>query len=90
MPRNASPQDDFYRSYVRRLVKDTKADAAMTYEDLADALRKNGVHIDAQVLTNRINRGAFTLAFAFQLFAALGIDSIEIPGPPRGLKRIKR
>ena len=72
MPRNASPQDDFYRSFIRNLVKDTKAAAGMTYEDLADALRANGVHIDAQVLTNRINRGSFTLAFAFQLFAALG------------------
>ncbi len=87
MPANKQSVDDFYRSYVRRLVKDAKADAGMTYKELAAALRLNGVRIGTQVLINRINRGAFKIAFVFQVFAVLGIKTIDIPEPPKSLKR---
>lgn len=87
MPASRSPVDEFYRSYLRRLVKEAKADAGMTYKDLAKALRANGVRIGTQVLTNRVNRGAYKAAFAFQVFSVLGIKSIDIPEPPKTFRK---
>lgn len=85
-----TPQTEFFRRYAQKLIQDARADSEMTYESLAKALHSYGVDIEPQVLNNRIVRGRFSFVFALQLLAALGIESIHIPDPPRGLKKPSR
>ena len=54
----------------------------MSYLELARRLKSHGVTIDEQVLINRINRGTYSFAFALQVLAALGVDSVKVPKLP--------
>lgn len=81
MPKVKSPLDTYYQRLVRKMVIDAKdrQEQPFAYRDLADRLREHGIHIDHQVLINKIRRGTFSFAFALQVLAALGETKINIP-----------
>ncbi|TWO72329.1 hypothetical protein FN976_06410 [Caenimonas sedimenti] len=81
----------FYEREARRLIRDVKNKQAkpgkpFAYEDLADLLRRQGMKISRQSLTNKITRGTFSLAFAMEVLALLGENRIDIPPLPAAEK----
>ncbi|MBM4192633.1 MAG: hypothetical protein FJ196_06215 [Gammaproteobacteria bacterium] len=72
----------FYESQARELIKRIRREKDMPYWRLAENLSAMGVDMEEQVLINRVNRGRYSFAFALQLLAALGVDTLEVPRPP--------
>jgi hypothetical protein len=70
---------DFYEARAKALIKELRESQDISYKELARRLESFGVHVSDRVLINRINRGAFTFAFALMVLAALGQKSIDIP-----------
>jgi hypothetical protein len=54
----------------------------VSYKELSRRLEGQGLQASERVLINRFNRGRFSLAFALQVAAALGVATIEVPTPP--------
>lgn len=73
---------NFYLLRAKSLVKEAREEKGVPYLELAKRLKSHGVMIDEQVLINRINRGTYSFAFALQVLAALGVDSIKVPKLP--------
>jgi hypothetical protein len=91
-PAKRSPLTAFYEQEARRLIrnvkdKQKKPGEPFAYEDLAQLLRQQGMHITRQGLTNKVTRGTFSLAFAMEVLALLGETRIDIPPLPPALKR---
>lgn len=78
---------EFYETRAKSLIKDLREEKNISYKDLARRLEAEGVLIDVQVLINRVNQGKFSFAFALQLLAAMGVESIEVPRAPRARAR---
>ena len=74
---------DFYEARAKSIIKDLREDKNLSYKELARRLEAQGVVIDDRVLINRINRGGFSFAFALQLLAAMGAESVDVPRLPR-------
>ena len=70
---------EFYEARAKSLVKDLREEKNNSYKDLARRLEAEGALIDVQVLINRVNQGKFSFAFALQLLATMGADSIYVP-----------
>ena len=70
---------DYYAKQARDLLRQAKEDRQITHAQLAAMLKEHGEHIETQVLINKINRGTFSMQFAFQCLAAMGVKTIEIP-----------
>lgn len=73
---------------AKSLIKDLREEKNISYKDLARRLEAEGMVVDVQVLINRVNNGKFSFAFALQLLAAMGAESIDIPRAPR--TRVKK
>lgn len=73
----------FYETEARELIKRIRRDKGVPYWKLAESLSESGVDMDVQALINRVNRGNYSFAFALQLLAALGVETLEVPRPPR-------
>lgn len=78
---------DFYEARAKSLIKDLREEKNISYKDLARRLEAEGVLIDVQVLINRVNQGKFSFAFALQLLAAMGAETIDIPRAPKARTR---
>lgn len=70
---------EFYEARAKSLVKDLREEKNISYKDLARRLEAEGALIDVQVLINRVNQGKFSFAFALQLLAAMGADTLDVP-----------
>lgn len=75
--------NDFYETQARELIKRIRREKDIPYWKLADNLLELGVEIKVQPLINRVNRGDFKFAFALQLLAAMGVDTLEVPRPAK-------
>lgn len=69
----------FYEVQARDLVRQTREQKQVTYEQLAKRLVAHGVVLDTQALTNKVNRGRYNFAFALQLLAALDVKMLNLP-----------
>ena len=69
----------YYSDEARDLLRGARAQKRITARQLAGLLREHGESIEPQVLINKINRGTFSMQFAFQCLAAMGVKTIEIP-----------
>jgi hypothetical protein len=76
----------YYRARAKAIVKELRTRNGVSYEQLVEALNKQGWAMSRQVLINRINRGTFSFAFALQLLAILGEEKLPIPRAPRAEK----
>lgn len=75
---------EFYEAQAKFIIKDLREDKGLSYKELARRLESEGVHMDVQVLINRVNQGRFSFAFALQLLlSAMGVDGLNVPQPPR-------
>lgn len=72
---------DFYDARSKSIIKDLRKSQGVSYKELARRLESYGVVVDDRVLINRINRGGFSFAFALQVLAALGAETISVPKP---------
>ncbi len=73
---------DFYEARAKSLLKDLRESKGVSYKELARRLEAYGVTVDYRVLINRVNRGDFSFAFALQVLAALGAQSVDVPPLP--------
>lgn len=78
--------ETFYEIQARELIKRIRRDKEMPYWKLAQNLEALGVEMEEQALINRVNRGRYTFAFALQLLAALGVDTLDVPRPGKNLQ----
>lgn len=72
----------YYQKQAKKIIKDVRENLDVSYKDLSLRLEAYGVHIEPQVLINRINKGKFSFTFALQVLAALGYQYISIPEYP--------
>lgn len=83
--------DSPWDKYAARLVKDLLHVRRMDYSQLSIGFfEKVGQEVKPQILTNKINRGTFSLGFFLQCLVAMELDLDEVPwetlrnlnGPP--------
>ena len=72
---------EFYEGRAKSLIKDLREDKGLSYKELARRLESEGVHMDVQVLINRVNQGKYSFVFALQLLAAMGVETLDVPKP---------
>ena len=72
----------FYEAQAKSIIKDLREQKQLSYKELARRLEAEGVLVTDQVLINRINRGSYSFAFALQLLAAMGADTVDVPKAP--------
>ncbi|MBX3657963.1 MAG: hypothetical protein KF740_05985 [Ramlibacter sp.] len=82
-------ENAFYETEARELIKRIRREKDVPYWRLAENLSALGVEMEEQALINRVNRGRYSFAFALQLLAALGVETLEVPRPPRAGHRPK-
>lgn len=73
----------FYEAGAKSIIKDLRESKQLSYKELARRLESEGVHIDVQVLINRVNQGKYSFAFALQLLAAMGAEVVAVPKPQK-------
>jgi 3-mercaptopyruvate sulfurtransferase SseA len=67
-----------WKREARRILKSALDTRNVSPKQLSRALESIGVDEDPKVLSNKINRGAFSFIFFLQCMRALGIDKIEV------------
>lgn len=80
-------QRKFYEEHARKALLDLRVDKDVSYVDLVNRLRDQGVLLNRRTLTNKLNRGRYTFTFALQVLAALGETSFRVPQLPVELRR---
>lgn len=80
--------DVFFEQRARALIKEAMEAQELSFKELARRLEAIGVICNDRQLTNRINRGKFSFAFALAAFRALGLDAVPVPDPRKG-KRLR-
>ena len=73
----------FYETQARELIKRIRREKGIPYWKLAQNLRELGEEVEVQPLINRVNPGTYNFEFALKLLAAMGVDTLEVPRPPR-------
>jgi hypothetical protein len=63
---------------ARVLLRREMAAAGMGYAELAEALALQGLSLTPKVLSNKINRGTFTMAFFMQCMAICKVDEVKL------------
>jgi hypothetical protein len=78
--RPAKPAKDRWHEYAKRSVQAELAGAGIGYKRLAQLLKEDDPASDetADSLARRINRGTFPLAFAFRIYAVLGVRNLDL------------
>lgn len=67
-----------WNSRAKRLIKSELAKREIDYIKLAELMNAIGVNEKQVNIANKINRGAFSLAFALQVFKAIGINNLDL------------
>lgn len=78
---------DFYEARAKSIIKDLREGKNLSYKELARRLESEGAPVDVQVLINRVNQGKFSFAFALQLLAAMGVETVEVPKRQQALPK---
>jgi hypothetical protein len=76
--------DVFFEQRAKTLIKEAMEAQALSFKELSRRLEGIGVVCNDRQLTNRINRGKFSFAFALAVFRALGLDAVPVPDPRKG------
>jgi 3-mercaptopyruvate sulfurtransferase SseA len=67
-----------WNSKAKRLVKSELAKREIDYIKLAELMKAIGVDEKQVNIANKINRGAFSLGFALQIFKAIGVNNVDL------------
>ncbi len=67
-----------WNSRAKRLIKSELAKREIDYIKLAELMHTIGIDEKQVNIANKINRGAFSLSFALQVFKAIGVDNIAL------------
>lgn len=78
---------DFYEARAKSIIKDLREEQDLSYKELARRLEAEGAPVDVQVLINRVNQGKFSFAFALQLLAAMGAETVQVPTRQKALSK---
>jgi hypothetical protein len=70
----AKSWEDRARLYLKAEIK--RAD--ITYEELADRLKKHGFNENAPSIANKLARGTFAATFFLACIAAIGIETFNL------------
>lgn len=63
---------------AKRLIKTELAKREIDYIRLAKLMNDIGVDEKQVNIANKINRGAFSLGFALQVFKAIGVEHLDL------------
>jgi len=63
---------------ARVLLKREMEAAGVGYAELSEALLLQGLCLSPKVLSNKVNRGTFTMAFFLQCMALLKVDAVNL------------
>lgn len=63
---------------ARVLLRREMAAAGLGYAELAEALALQGLSLTPKVLSNKINRGTFTMAFFMQCMAICKVNEVKL------------
>ena len=77
-PRKGDPVTVEFEDLAIRILKGELKRRGITYADLAERLKKVGVHETERNLNNKISRGGFSAAFLFQVMVAIGANDVRI------------
>ncbi len=67
-----------WNSRAKRLIKSELAKREIDYIKLAKLMKAIGVNEKQVNIANKINRGAFSLGFALQIFKAIGVNNVDL------------
>jgi len=67
-----------WNSRAKRLIKSELAKREIDYIKLAELMKAIGVDEKQVNIANKINRGAFSLGFALQIFKAIGVNNVDL------------
>jgi len=67
-----------WNSKAKRLIKSELAKREIDYIKLAELMKAIGVDEKQANIANKINRGAFSLGFALQIFKAIGVNNLDL------------
>jgi len=67
-----------YKDRAKSMIKSELAKKNMDYIELSKRLNEIGVKETQTNLANKINRGAFSLIFALQVFDVLGLKTLRL------------
>ena len=67
-----------WNSRAKRLVKSELAKREIDYIKLVELMKAIGVDEKQVNIANKINRCAFSLGFALQIFKAIGVDNVDL------------
>jgi hypothetical protein len=67
-----------WQAQAKGLIRAELARRNLGYKELADRLGEIGVKESERNLSNKINRGTFTVAFLLQVMAALGVKNLQL------------
>ena len=77
-PRKEDPVTVEFEDLAKRILKGELKRRGITYADLAEHLKKVGVHETERNLNNKISRGGFSAAFLLQCMLAIGAMEIRL------------
>jgi hypothetical protein len=67
-----------WQAQAKGLIRAELARRNLGYKELAERLAEIGVKESERNLSNKINRGTFTVAFLLQVMAALGVKNLQL------------
>ena len=67
-----------WQAQAKGLIRAELARRQLSYADLADRLAALGVKESERNLSNKINRGTFTVVFLLQVMEAIGVKNLQI------------
>jgi hypothetical protein len=72
-----TPTPADWRRDARHLLRNQLASKDMGYKELSRALEALGIEESPKALSNKINRGTFSVVFLLQCLRALDIDTVK-------------
>lgn len=74
----AKPKGPTWEERATRFLKAELKRADVTYEELADRLKKHGLSETKASIANKLSRGTFSAVFFLATLAALGLGTIAL------------
>jgi len=72
------PTSRDWQAQAKGLIRAELARRNIGYKELAERLTEMGVKENERNLSNKINRGTFTVTFLLQVMAALGVKNLQL------------
>lgn len=74
----APPATKEFEELVKNILKGELKRRGVTYAQLAEKLKKIGVHDTERNLNNKVSRGGFSAAFLLQCMLAIGAKEVRL------------